>query len=44
MAATAELSFFSGMMTFGTALDMTVAELAIAVFYPADAATSAAAS
>jgi transcriptional regulator with XRE-family HTH domain len=35
-----ELSFFSTVTTFGTALDITVAELAIEAFYPADAATA----
>ena len=35
-----ELSFFSTLATFGTALDITVSELAIESFFPADAATS----
>jgi len=34
------LSFFSTVSTFGTPLDITVAELAIESFYPADAATT----
>jgi transcriptional regulator with XRE-family HTH domain len=37
-----ELSFFSTLATFGTALDVTVAELSIEAFFPADAATQAA--
>jgi transcriptional regulator with XRE-family HTH domain len=37
-----ELSFFSTVTTFGTPLDVTVAELAIESFFPADAATAAA--
>lgn len=37
-----ELSFLSTVATFGTALDITVAELAIESFFPADAATGAA--
>jgi transcriptional regulator with XRE-family HTH domain len=37
-----ELSFFSTLATFGTALDVTVAELAIESFFPADAPTAAA--
>jgi transcriptional regulator with XRE-family HTH domain len=36
------LSFFSTIATFGTALDVTVAELAIESFFPADPATEAA--
>lgn len=36
-----ELAFFSTMATFGTPLDLTVAELAIESFFPADAATAA---
>jgi transcriptional regulator with XRE-family HTH domain len=36
-----ELTFFSTVTTFGTPLDITVAELAIEAFYPADAITSA---
>ncbi|MFN0089305.1 MAG: transcriptional regulator, partial [Acidimicrobiales bacterium] len=31
-----ELSFFSTISTFGTALDVTVAELSIEAFFPAD--------
>jgi transcriptional regulator with XRE-family HTH domain len=34
-----ELTFFSTLATFGTALDVTVAELSIEAFFPADAAT-----
>jgi transcriptional regulator with XRE-family HTH domain len=37
-----ELSFFSTLATFGTALDITVAELAIESFFPADKATETA--
>lgn len=37
-----ELSFFSTTTVFGTPLDVTVAELAIESFYPADSATAAA--
>jgi transcriptional regulator with XRE-family HTH domain len=37
-----ELRFFSTVTTFGTPLDVTVAELAIESFFPADAATAAA--
>jgi transcriptional regulator with XRE-family HTH domain len=37
-----ELSFFSTIATFGTALDITVAELAIESFFPADAETATA--
>lgn len=36
-----ELSFFSTIATFGTPVDITVAELAIESFYPADAETAA---
>jgi transcriptional regulator with XRE-family HTH domain len=36
-----ELSFFSTVATFGTALDVTVAELSIEAFFPADDATRA---
>jgi transcriptional regulator with XRE-family HTH domain len=36
-----ELSFFSTVTTFGTATDITIAELAIEAFYPADAETAA---
>lgn len=35
-----ELSFLSTIATFGTALDITVAELSIESFFPADAATA----
>ena len=38
------LTFFSTIATFGTALDVTVAELAIEQFFPADAPTAAALS
>ncbi len=38
----AELTFFSTLTTFGTARDITVEELAIESFFPADAATAAA--
>jgi transcriptional regulator with XRE-family HTH domain len=38
------LTFFSTIATFGTALDVTVAELAIEQFFPADASTAAALS
>jgi transcriptional regulator with XRE-family HTH domain len=38
----AELSFFSTVATFGTPLDVTVAELMIEGFFPADAPTAAA--
>jgi transcriptional regulator with XRE-family HTH domain len=37
-----ELTFFSTLATFGTALDVTVAELAIEAFFPADKDTEAA--
>ncbi len=37
-----ELSFFSTLATFGTALDVTVAELSIEAFFPANRATRAA--
>lgn len=37
-----ELAFFSTVTVFGTPLDITVAELAIESFFPADAATAAA--
>jgi transcriptional regulator with XRE-family HTH domain len=40
MPGGAELSFFSTIARFGTALDVTVAELAIESFFPADAATA----
>ena len=36
----AELSFFSTVTTFGTAVDITVAELAIESFFPADRTTA----
>ena len=35
-----ELSFYSTLSTFGTAVDITLAELAIEAFFPADVATS----
>jgi transcriptional regulator with XRE-family HTH domain len=35
-----ELAFFSTVATFGTAVDITLAELAIEAFFPADAATA----
>jgi transcriptional regulator with XRE-family HTH domain len=38
----AELAFFSTVATFGTPLDITVAELVIESFFPADAPTAAA--
>jgi transcriptional regulator with XRE-family HTH domain len=38
----AELAFFSTVTTFGTPLDVTVAELAIESFFPADEVTAAA--
>jgi hypothetical protein len=34
-----ELSFFSTITTFGTALDVTMAELSVEAFFPADDAT-----
>jgi transcriptional regulator with XRE-family HTH domain len=37
-----ELAFFSTVTTFGTALDVTVAELSIEAFFPADARTASA--
>ena len=37
-----ELTFFSTIARFGTALDVTVAELAIESFFPADDKTAAA--
>lgn len=40
--ADAQLSFFTTTMMFGTPLDITVSELAIESFFPADAATAAA--
>lgn len=36
-----ELSFFSTITTFGTAVDVTVSELALEAFFPADPATAA---
>jgi transcriptional regulator with XRE-family HTH domain len=36
-----ELTFFSTIATFGTAIDITLAELAIEAFFPADDATAA---
>ena len=36
-----ELAFFSTIATFGTAVDITLAELAIEAFFPADDATTA---
>ena len=39
-----ELAFVSTVTTFGTALDVTVAELSIEAFFPADAATARALS
>ena len=36
-----ELSFFSTIATFGTAVDITIEELAIEAFFPADEATAA---
>jgi transcriptional regulator with XRE-family HTH domain len=36
-----ELSFFSTMSTFGTPIDITLSELSIEAFYPANAATAA---
>jgi hypothetical protein len=36
-----ELTFFSTIATFGTAIDITLAELAIEAFFPADEATAA---
>jgi hypothetical protein len=41
-AGDAVLSFLSTRTTFGTAVDVTVAELSIESFFPADAATAAA--
>lgn len=37
---TGELAFFSTVTTFGTAFDVTLAELAIEAFYPADPHTA----
>jgi hypothetical protein len=38
--ADSELTFFSMIASFGTPIDITVAELAIESFFPADAYTS----
>jgi hypothetical protein len=35
-----ELAFFTTLTTFGTAADVTLSELAIEAFYPANAATA----
>jgi hypothetical protein len=35
-----ELAFFSTIATFGTAVDVTLAELSIEAFFPADTATA----
>jgi hypothetical protein len=35
-----ELRFFSTVTTFGTAVDITVSELSIEAFFPADAQTA----
>jgi hypothetical protein len=35
-----ELAFFSTIATFGTAVDITLAELSIEAFFPADQATA----
>ena len=40
--ADAELRFISTATTFGTAMDVTVSELVVEAFLPADAATAAA--
>jgi hypothetical protein len=37
-----QLAFFSTVTTFGTAVDITVSELSIEAFFPADAPTAAA--
>jgi hypothetical protein len=37
-----ELAFISTVATFGTAVDITVAELAVESFFPADGETAAA--
>jgi transcriptional regulator with XRE-family HTH domain len=42
VSPTERLTFFSTLATFGTALDVTLAELAIEAFFPADAATASA--
>jgi hypothetical protein len=39
-----ELAFFSTVTTFGTAVDITVAELSIEAFFPADGRTAEALS
>jgi MmyB-like transcription regulator ligand binding domain len=39
-----ELSFFSTVTTFGTAVDITVSELSVEAFFPADASTAEALS
>ena len=39
-AADRELRFFSTVATFGTAVDITMSELAIESFFPADSATA----
>jgi hypothetical protein len=39
-AGDAELSFFSTVATFGTAIDVTLAELSIEAFFPADTETA----
>jgi hypothetical protein len=41
VAGDRRLTFFSTLATFGTALDITLAELSIEAFLPADAATEA---
>lgn len=41
-AGDSKLSFFSTLTTFGTALDITMAELTIEALFPADSATAAA--
>jgi len=41
-AGDVELRFFSTLTTFGTALDITMADLMIKALYPADAATASA--
>jgi hypothetical protein len=35
-----DLAFFSTVTTFGTAVDITVSELSIEAFFPADAVTA----
>ena len=39
--AARELAFFSTIATFGTAVDITLAELSIEAFFPADESTAA---